>query len=80
MMKKLKKKRKKDYNDDNIEFESFVEHLRVIVTELESSNFENIREVLGMEPSVQVECAIATMIALAGSTRSEGAFPSSHRK
>ena len=39
--------------------------------EIESSNFQNIREVLGMEPSVHVERAIGTMIAMTGSTRSE---------
>ena len=60
---------KKKKQESDIEFESCREHLRVIIDELESSNFENIREVLGMEPSVHVVDAIGTMIAMAGSTR-----------
>ena len=67
-----KKKKQENNNKDDIEFESCREHLRVIIDELESSNFENIREVLGMEPSMHVVRAIGTMIAVAGSTRGDG--------
>ena len=66
----VKKKEKKNDKEDTTEFDSCMEHLRVIVEELESSN------ILGMEPSVDVERAIGTMIAMAGSTRSEGDIPS----
>ena len=75
-----KKKKQENNNKDDIEFESCREHLRVIIDELESSNFENIREVLEMEPSVHVVDAIGTMIAMADSTRGENAMPSNCRK
>ena len=44
--------------------------------ELESSNFQNIEEILGMEPSINVEQAIRTMIAMMGSTKLEETIPS----
>ena len=71
---------KKKKQETDIEFESCREHLRVIIDELESSNFENIREVLGMEPTIHVVDAIGTMIAMAGSTRGVDAMPSNCRK
>ena len=71
---------KKNDKNDTAEFDSCIEHLRVIVKKLESSNFENIREVLGMEPSVHVECAVSTVIAMTGLIRSEGEMPSNCRK
>ena len=73
-------KKKKNDKEDTAEFDSCIEHLRVIVKELESSNFENIREVLGMEPSVHVECAVSTVIAMTGLVRSEGEMPSNCRR
>lgn len=57
------KRKKKDDNSDTVEFESCVQHLRVVVGELESSNFQNILEILRMEPSLHVEWAVGTMIA-----------------
>ena len=72
--------KKKNDKEDTAEFDSSIEHLRVIAKELESSNFENIREVLGMEPSVHVECAVSTVIAMTGLVRSEGEMPSNCRK
>ena len=47
------------------EFKSIPGHLKEIVAELESSNFE---EVLGLFPTVDVERAIGSMIAMTGST------------
>ena len=44
--------------------------------ELESSNFTNIREILGMNPTMEVERAVGTMVALAGSTKQEWEMPS----
>ena len=57
-------KKKKDIDD----FESILEHLKEIVAELESSNFTNIEEVLGLFPTVDVERAIGSIIAMTGST------------
>ena len=48
--------------------------------ELESSNFTNIRKVLGMSPNLEVERAVGTMVALAGSTKPDGDMPSNCRK
>ena len=73
------KKRKTEYTPDE-EFESCIAHLRDIVEELESSNFTNIREILGMNPTMDVERAVGTMVALAGSTKQEGDMPSNCRK
>ena len=59
MTKKKKRtlKKKKQYTVDE-EFESCVAHIRDIVEELESSNFTNIREILGMTPTMEVERAV----------------------
>ena len=57
-------KKKKDIDD----FESILEHLKEIVAKLESSNFTNIEEVLGLFPTVDVERAIGSIIAMTGST------------
>lgn len=62
------KKKERNNKGDTVEFSSCVEHLRAVVEELESSNFKNLGEVLGMEPSLHVEQAISTMIAMMGST------------
>ena len=58
--------RKKKNNIDD--FESILEHLKEIVAELESSNFTNTEEVLGLFPTVGVEHAVGSMIAMTGST------------
>ena len=50
-------KKKKDIGDS----ESIIEHLKVIVEELESSNFSNIEEVLGMYPTIDIERAVGSM-------------------
>ena len=39
------------------EYESCIAHIKDIVEELESSNFTNIREILGMTPNLEVEHA-----------------------
>lgn len=57
-------KKKKD--DDSTEFDSIVEHLEVVVEELESSNFSNIEEVLEIYPTIDVECAVCITVTLAG--------------
>ena len=74
-----KKKKKKSYTADE-EYESCIAHIKDIVEELESSNFTNIREVLGLSANMEVEHAIGTMVALAGSTKPEGDMPSNCRK
>ena len=81
MTKKKKRtlKKKKQYTVDE-EFESCVAHIRDIVEELESSNFTNIRKILGMTPTMEVEHVVGTMVALAGSTKQEGDMPSNCRK
>ena len=73
------KKKKKEHTVDE-EFESCVAHLRDIVEELESSNFTNIQKTLGMNPTMEVEGAVGTMVALAGSTKREWEMPSNCRK
>ena len=75
-VKEAETKKKKEDKEDTTEFDSCVKHLRVIVEELESSNFLNIREVLGLEASVHVEHAVGTMIVMTGSMRQEEAIPS----
>ena len=47
---------------------------------LESSNFTNIQEILRMSPNLEVEHAVGTMVALAGSTKPEGDMPSNGRE
>ena len=74
-IKKALKKKEKTYTADE-EYESCIAHIKDIVEELESSNFTNIREVLGMFPNLEVERAIGTMVALAGSTKLEEDMPS----
>ena len=74
-----KKKQKKIHMVDD-EYESCIAHIKEIVEELESSNFTNIREVLGMFPNLEVEHAVGTMVALAGSTKPDGYMPSNCRK
>ena len=69
--KSSKKKKKKIYTADE-EYKSCIAHIKEIMEELESSNFRNIREILGMSPSLEVEHALGTMVALAGSTKLEG--------
>ena len=64
------KKKKTEYTVDE-EFESCIAHIRHIVEELESSNFTNIRKTLGMNPTMEVERAVGTMVALAGSIKQE---------
>ena len=76
---KISKKKKKTYTADE-EYESCIAHIKDIVEELESSNFTNIREVLGMSPNLEVERAVGTMVALAGSTKPDGDMPSNCRK
>ena len=71
------KQKKKDEID---EFESILEHLKVIVEELESSNFSNIEEVLGIYPTLDVERAIASIIAMTGSMKPEGSMPKHTKK
>ena len=51
------------------EYASCIAHVKEIVEELESSKFTNIWEVLGMSPNLEVERAVGTMVALAGSTK-----------
>ena len=77
--KALKKNNKKTYTAEE-EYESCIAHIKDIAEELESSNFTNIREVLGMFPNLEVERAIGTMVALAGSTKLEEDMPSNCRK
>ena len=48
--------------------------------ELESSNFTNIREVVGMSPNLEAERAVGIMVALAGSAKPEENMPSNCRK
>ena len=71
-----KSKKKKDLDD----FESILEHLKEIVVELESSQFNNIEEVLGIFPTVDVKCAIGSMIAMTGSIIPEENRPSHTKK
>ena len=75
----LMPEKKKNFTPDE-EFESCLAHLRDIVEELESSNFTNIREILRMNPTMEVERAVGTMVALAGSTKLEWEMPSNCRK
>ena len=77
--KRALKKKKTEYTADE-EFESCIAHLRDIVEELESSNFTNIREILGMNPTMDVERAVGTIVALAGSTKREEDMPSNCQK
>ena len=56
-----KKKFKKADKVDTDEFNHCVAHLREIVEELESSNFTNIREVLGIYSTLEAERAVGTM-------------------
>ena len=69
--KSSEKKKEKIYTADE-EYESCIAHIKDIVEELESSNFTNIREILGMTPNLEVEHAVGTMVALVGSTKPEG--------
>ena len=62
------------------EFECILEHLKIIVEELESSNFSNIEEVPGIYPTLDVERAIGSMIAMTGSTKPEGSMPKHTKK
>ena len=78
-IKKALEKKRKTYTADE-EYESCALHIKDIVEELESSNFTNIREVLGMFLNLEVERAVGTMVALAGSTKPEGDMPSNSRK
>ena len=71
-------KKKKD--DDSTEFDSIVEHLEVVVEELESSNFSNIEEILEIYPTIDVECAICITVALVGSTKPVRSMQSSTKK
>ena len=48
--------------------------------ELESSNFRNILEILGMSPNLEVELAISKTVVLAGSTKSEEVMPRNSQK
>ena len=73
----VENKKKKDEID---EFGCILEHLKVIVEELESSNFSNIEEVLGMYPTLDVERAIGSIIAMTGSTKPEGSMPKHTKK
>ena len=75
----LMPEKKKNFTPDE-EFESCLAYLRDIVEELESSNFTNIREILRMNPTMEVERAVGTMVALAGSTKLEWEMPSNCRK
>ena len=74
-----KKKKKKKFTTDE-EFEGCLAHISDIVEELESSNFTNIRETLGMNPTMEVERAIGTMVVLAGSSKREWEMPSNCRR
>ena len=71
-----KSKKKKDLDD----FESILEHLKEIVAELESSQFNNIEEVLGLFPTVDVQRAVGSIIAMTGSTIPEENRPSHTKK
>ena len=73
----VENKKKKDEID---EFESILEHLKVIVEELESSNISNTEEVLGMYPTLDVEHAIGSIIAMTGSMKPEGSMPKHTKK
>ena len=66
---------KKEKDEKSIdEFQSILEHLKVIVEELESSNFSNIEEVLGMYPTLDVERAIGSILAMIGSMKPVGSM------
>ena len=77
--KALTKKKKKIYTADE-EYKSCIAHIKEIVEGLESSNFTNIQEILRMSPNLEVEHAVGTMVALAGSTKPEGDMPSNGRE
>ena len=62
------------------EFECILEHLKIIVEELESFNFSNIEEVLRMYPTLDVERAIGSTIAMTGSTKPDGSMPKHTKK
>ena len=62
------------------EYKSCIAHIKEIVEGLESSNFTNIQEILRMSPNLEVEHAVGTMVALAGSTKPEGDMPSNGRE
>ena len=70
----MENKKKKD------EFESILEHLKIIVEDLESSNFSNIEEVLRMYPTLDVERAIGSIIAMTGSMKPQGSMPKHTKK
>ena len=71
-----KTKKKKEIDD----FECILEDLKEIVAELESSQFNNIEEVLGISPTVDVKRAVGSMIALTGSTKPAENRPSHTKK
>ena len=73
----VENKKKKDEID---EFESILEHLKVILEELESSNFSNIEEVLRMYPTLDIERAIGSIIAMTDSMKPEGSMPKHTKK
>ena len=77
--KSSEKKKKKIYTADE-EYNSCIAHIKEIVEGLESSNFTNIQEILRMSPNLEVEHAVGTMVALAGSTKPEGDMPSNGRE
>ena len=70
----VENKKKKDEKSID-KFESILEHLKVIVEKLESSNFSNIEEVLRMYPTLDVERGIGSIIAMTGSMKPEGSMP-----
>ena len=76
----LKTRKKKKGNDHTDEFNSIVEHLKVIIEELESWNFSNIKEVLGMYPTLHYEGAIGFVVAMTDSIKPVGFMPSHTKK
>ena len=56
-----------------------MEHLKVIIEELESWNFSNIKEVLGMYPTLHDQGAIGFLVAMTDSIKPVG-FMTSHTK
>ena len=73
----VENKKKKDEID---EFESILEYLKVIVEELEFSNFSNNEEVLGIYPTLDVERVIGSITAMTGSMKPEGSMPKHIKK
>ena len=76
---KLEKKKEKEA-DNTTEFDSIIEHLKVILEDLKSSNLTNIQEILEMYLTMDVQSAVGTMVPMVGLTKPEGSMPINTKK